>query len=676
AVLRVERVGAADDFFALGGHSLIATRLASRVREAFGIELPLRALFEASTVAALAERVDALRRAGAASAAPPLVPVDRDRPLPLSFAQQRLWFIDQLEPGSAAYHMPFALRVRGALDLPALERALAELVHRHEALRTRFAAVDGEPVQVIDPAGHFHLPVIDLSASADGEGELRALAAEEARRPFDLAAGPLMRGAAVRMADDDHAVLVTLHHIVSDGWSMGVLAREVSELYAAFAEGRESPLAPLPVQYADYAVWQRAWLTGDVLDAQLGYWRTQLAGAPPLLELPTDHPRPARPGDAAGRVPFALSADATRALRTLARDSGATVFMALLGGLGALLSRYAGQDDVVIGSPVANRTRLETEGLIGFFANTLALRTDLAGDPTVRGLLARVRETVLEAQAHQDLPFERLVEELAPERSLQHSPLFQVLFVLQNAEAGAAPMGGLRTEPLGTGAEAARFDLQVTIADAGDAIRGAFSYRAELWDAGSMERMAAHLARLLEGMADAPDRRLSEIGMLPDAERAQVVDTWNATDAAYPSDRCVHELFAATASRLPDAPAVQSAAGTLTYAELDARSNRLARYLRARGVGPDARVGICLERGPDMMIAVLGVLKAGAAYVPVDPAYPADRIAYMLEDSAAPVLLTQASLADALPSAGAEIVRVDADADAIAIAAESDAPIA
>ncbi|HEX7240318.1 MAG TPA: condensation domain-containing protein, partial [Longimicrobiaceae bacterium] len=423
-VLGTGRVGAHDDFFELGGHSLLAARVASRVRESLGVEPPLRALFEAPTVEALAARVDALLSGGEREEAPPLVPVPRDGPLPLSFAQRRLWLVDRLQPGSPAYNMPFALRLRGALEPALLERALAVVVRRHEALRTVFAAVDGEPAQTALEAVPAAVPVADLRGLPDAGAEALRRAEEEALRPFDLAAGPLLRSMLLRLADDEWALLFTLHHAVGDGWSMELLVREVSEAYGALMEGREPRLPHLPVQYADYAVWQRSWLTGEVLERQLGWWRERLAGAPPLLELPTDRPRPTVQGPRGGSVPLVLAPDVAAALRALARREGATPFMALLAAWQLLLGRYAGQDDVVVGTPVAGRTRVETEPLIGFFVNTLALRGDLSGGPGFREVLGRAREATLGAFGHQDVPFERLVEELAPERSLAHSPLF------------------------------------------------------------------------------------------------------------------------------------------------------------------------------------------------------------------------------------------------------------
>jgi amino acid adenylation domain-containing protein len=667
-VLKAERVGAGDDFFELGGHSLLATRLVSRVREAFGVELPLRALFESPTVEGLAARVEALAGENAGPGAPPLVPVSRDGVLPLSFAQARLWFIDQLEPGSAAYNIPYALRLRGRVDAGVLERVLTETVRRHEALRTRFASVGGEPAQVIDPAGPVRLTLADLAGLSGDEREaaVRELAEAEARRPFDLAAGPLLRSTLARVGNQEHVLLFTLHHIVSDGWSTGILVREVSALYDAFARGLPSPLPELPVQYADFAAWQRAWLAGEVLDAQLGWWKERLAGAPPLLELPTDRPRPPAPDNLGASRPFALSEELSRGLAELSRREGATLFMTLLAAFQALLGRYAGQDEVVVGSPIAGRTRAEVEGLIGFFANTLPLRTDLSGDPAFRELLGRVREASLGAYAHQDVPFERLVEELQPERTLAHSPLFQVMFLLLNTERGGLAMGEVEIEPVEIGSATAKFDLLLGLAEQGGRIGGAMEFRTELFDAATIDRMLGHLRTLLEAAVRDPGARISRLPLLGADERARVVEEWNATAAGYPAERCVHDLFAAAAARTPHAPAIVFRGETVTFRALDERSNRLARHLRRLGVGPDSRVGISLERGPEMMAAVLGVLKAGGAYVPVDPAYPAERIAYMLADSAAPVLLTQSSLVDALPATDAVVVRMDADAEAIA----------
>ncbi|MET0400339.1 MAG: amino acid adenylation domain-containing protein, partial [Longimicrobiaceae bacterium] len=667
AVLGTERVGAHDDFFALGGHSLLATQVASRVRQAFGMELPLRALFEAPTVARLAVRVEALRSEGAA-AAPPIGRASREEALPLSFGQQRLWVVDRLEPGSAAYNMAGALRLRGALDAAALRAALGELARRHETLRTTFADRGGVPVQVIHPAAPVPLPLLDLRALPAGarEAEAERLAGAEALRPFDLARGPLLRCSLLRLDRDDHVLCLTLHHAVGDGWSVDVLAGELSALYAAFVRGVEPRLPDLPIQYADFAVWQREWLRGDLLDAQTGFWRERLAGAPPLLELPTDRPRAAGQSPRAGSHRFTLPADVSRGLRRLAREEGATLFMTLLAGWQALLGRYAGQDDVVVGSPVAGRTRVETEGLIGFFVNVLALRADLAGDPTWRELLGRTREAALGAYAHQDLPFERLVDELDVERSLAHTPLFQVVFALQRAGGLAGRLSLDGVEPASFGGEdgVVRFDMSLTVDDDAEALAGTLVYRAALFDAATAARMAGHLAILLEAMAAEPARRIAGVPLLRGAEREQVLEAWNATAADRPR-ACVHALFAEQAARTPDAPAVVFGEDALTYGELERRANQLAHALRRRGVGPEVRVGLCLERGVAQVVAVLAAWKAGGAYVPLDPAAPARRQEALLDASGAPVLLTQAHLAGRFGGYAGAVLRLDADRDEI-----------
>ncbi|MEW5929568.1 MAG: non-ribosomal peptide synthase/polyketide synthase, partial [Gemmatimonadota bacterium] len=668
-VLGVERVGSGDEFFELGGHSLLATRVASRVRRAFGVELPLRALFEAPTVAALAARIDALRAGGEEVQASPLVPVERDgSPLPLSFAQRRLWFIDQLEPGSAAYNMPFALRLRGRLDPAVLGRAATEIVRRHETLRTVFATVAGEPVQVVREAAAVALPVADLRGLgvAEREAEVLRLAADEAARPFDLAAGPLLRVSAVRLDEAEWAVLFTLHHVVSDGWSMGLLVREVSALYGAFSEGREAALPELPVQYADYAVWQRAWLAGEVLESRLGWWRERLSGAPPLLELPTDRPRPQVQDSRGASVPVGLSAEVSAGLRALSRREGATVFMALLAAWQLLLARYAGTGDVSVGTPVAGRTRLETEPLIGFFVNTLVLRTDLSGEPTFRELLGRVRETTLGAFAHQEIPFERLVEELAPERSLAHSPLFQAMFVLQNAERGELRLGDLETEPLAGGEGIAKFDLTLALAEDEGCFAGSLSYRTVLWERATVERMAGHFARLVGALAADPARPVGRVAFLGVEERARLLEEWNRTARPYPRDVCIHELFEAQVTARPDAPALVWGDEELSYAALDVRANRLAHHLRGLGVGPDGRVGVMLERGPELIVSILAVLKAGGCYVPLDPGYPAERLRMMLADSGVRVLLSRGGVAFAAEAGDVPVVLLDRAADALA----------
>jgi amino acid adenylation domain-containing protein len=675
AVLGVDRIGAHDDFFSLGGHSLLATRVISRVRDAFGIDLPLRVMFEAPAVDALAKRVEALARADAGvQALPPLAPVSRDEPLPLSFAQQRLWFIEQLNPGEATYHLPAALRLRGDLDPAVLEQALTEIVRRHESLRTTFRSEGGEPVQVIAPPAPFALPITDLRAlpSDERDAAARALAADEAVRPFKLDSEPPVRALLARLDDAEWQLPFTLHHIAGDGWSLGLLVHEVSALYEAFSRGEPSPLPALPVQYADYAVWQRAWLTGDVLDAQIGWWRDLLAGAPPLLELPTDRPRPLVQGEEGRTAPFAIPAETADALRALARREGATLFMVLLAAWQGLLARYAGAEDVSVGTPIAGRTRLETERLIGFFVNTLVLRADLSGDPPFRALLGRVRETTLGAYQHQDVPFEKLVEALQPERSMSHTPLFQVLFTLQNNTREALRLGAVEAEPVEASRGAALFDLSLNLGEDGGALAGSLGYRAELFDDATAERMLGHFGALLRAVAADADLRIADVDLLDAGERARLAE-WSGTERALPAELRVHRWIEAQAARTPDAVAVVFADEAVTYRELDIRANRLAQHLVRLGAGPETSVGICLERSAETVIALLAVMKAGAAYLPLDPSYPADRLAYMLEDSGAPLLITQEALRNLLPSEGVRVVSVDADASLIA--AESDAPV-
>jgi amino acid adenylation domain-containing protein len=667
-VLRLERVGVEENFFELGGHSLLATRVVSRVRQVFGVEVPLRALFEGPTVAELAGRVEEMRRAGL-PVLPPVVPAGRTEALPLSFAQERLWFIDRMEPGSATYNVPAAWRLAGALDPAALERSLSEIVRRHEALRTVFGEVDGSAVQTIEPFGGFALPVEDLSAlrEVDREAAVRRRAGEEARRAFDLAAGPLFRAVLLRLDAKDHVLLLSMHHVVSDGWSMGVLFRELSALYAAYREGGESPLPELGVQYADYAVWQREQLAGEVLDRQLAYWKERLAGAPELLALPADHPRPAVQTYRGANERIELSLALLERLQALGRSEGATLYMVLLSAFQLLLSRYGAGEDIVVGTPIAGRTRREVEELIGFFVNTLVLRTDLSGDPSFREVLGRVREATLGAYEHQEVPFEKLVAELQPERSLTHSPLFQVAFTLDNAQDTAGGLAGLRVQGVGTGLEVAKFDLSLGLTETAQGLRGGLNYSTDLFERGTVERMLGHLARVLEQVAADADVRLSRLELLGEAERALVLEDWNRTAPDVPADRCIHELFQVQAARTPAAVAVRFEEQSLTYGELNAQANRIAHHLRRRGVGPEVRVGLFLDRGIGLVAAILGVLKAGGAYVPLDPGYPAERVAFALADAGVPVLLTQDRLRDQLAVAdGIGVISLDSAAKEIA----------
>ncbi|MFO7587518.1 MAG: amino acid adenylation domain-containing protein, partial [Gemmatimonadota bacterium] len=626
-LLDVERVGARDDFFVLGGHSLLATQLASRIRGTFSIEIPLRNVFEYSTVASLAERVEMLRIGGAGPAIPPITRVAREGPAPLSFGQQRLWFLDQLEPGSASYNIPEAVRLRGSLDPALFEQALNEVVRRHESLRTRFLSRDGLPTQEILAELHVPVPLVDLRSlpPQEREAEAKRIARREMETPFDLSSGPLLRCVLVRLEEREFVILLTLHHIAGDDWSTGVLIGELTTAYEALVEGRTPQLPELPVQYVDYAIWQREWLQGDVLDRQLHYWTTKLAGMPPLLELPTDRPRPAIQTFAGSGYPFSFPAGLSRRLRRLSVDTGATPFMVFLAALQALLHRYTDDDVIPIGTPIANRGRQETEGLIGFFVNTLVMRGDLAGDPSFEELLARVRATALEAFAHQDVPFEMVVEALDPERVLSHSPLFQVMFALQSTpqrERRSRPDSNLALEPFQQLPTTAKFDLTLFMAEDGDAFGGAWEYNTDLFDEDTIRRLTACMESLLEAALARPDVPISELSLLADGERETVLYEWNRTDAPYPDGSCVHDLFVARAAEAPERIAVVCAGRELTYGELEERANALAAHLRGLGVGPESRVGLCLERSAEMVVSVLATWKAGGAYVPLDPAYP------------------------------------------------------
>ncbi|HEV2844207.1 MAG TPA: condensation domain-containing protein, partial [Thermoanaerobaculia bacterium] len=646
-VLRAEGIGVHSNFFDLGGHSLLATRMMSRVREAFGVELPLRALFEAPTVAGLAAKIGRALAEGSGVAAPRITRVPRHGRLPLSFGQQRLWFLDQLERGTAAYNIPSAVRLRGTLDSRGLAGSLAAVVERHEALRTVFLLPEGEdePVQRILPAGPVPLPLVDLGSLPPGarEAEVRRLAAAEARRPFSLSRGPLLRAGLIRLSGEEHILLLTLHHVVSDGWSMGILVREVSALYAALAAGQPSPLPALPVQYADYAAWQRGWLTGDVLAAQIAHWRGALAGVPPLLDMPTDRPRPPMQSFRGARRTLTFPSILAEGVRKLGRAAEATSFMVLLAAFQALLHRYSGQETVAVGSPIANRNRAETEGLIGFFANTLVLATDLSGEPGFRALLARVREAALGAYAHQDLPFEKLVEELAPQRNLAHAPLFQVLFAFQSSEqpteSAVAASEALVVSPLEADMGATKFDLTLHVEERGKGLAAALEFNTDLFDPASAGRLLEQLRALLEAALAAPEERISELPVLSGPQRSQILVEWNDTAPVAPVWDCLHELFRQQALRAPDAPALIAPEGTFTWSELAGRASQLAAFLRGLGVGPEVLVGICMERGLDMVVGILGTLEAGGAYLPLDPAYPRERLDFMLSDAGAPVVL-------------------------------------
>ncbi|HEX5890087.1 MAG TPA: amino acid adenylation domain-containing protein, partial [Pyrinomonadaceae bacterium] len=672
-VLDRDPVGADDHFFELGGHSLLATQVVSRVKEALRVELPLTRLFQTPVLSELATFIERHLKTGAEHTEPPLQAVSRERPLPLSFAQRRLWFLDQLEPANPLYNTPGALRLTGHLDVTALERALNEIVRRHETLRTTFDVVDGEPVQIISAPYPVVIQLTDLSEldEADREREAQRLIAAEAQRPFDLAHGPLLRAALLRLREDEHLLLFTMHHIISDGWSAGVLAREATTLYATFTGQETAPLAELPVQYADYAVWQREWLQGETLNAQFDYWSTQLEGLSPVLELPLDHPRPKARSRHGAFIPVEFDEELTKSLKALSRVEGATLFMTLLAAFQTLLSRYTEQTDVAVGVPLANRRRREIEGLIGFFVNTLVMRTDLSGGPAFRELLARVREVALAAYAHQDVPFEMLVERFQPARDVGRTPFFNVLFVFQNVPQSTPEFPGLKIEQLDVGTGTAKFDLMLSLEESDGKLGGVFEYSTDLFEETTITRMLGHFETLLRSIVQHPECRISELPLLNTEEEQQLVVEWNQTAADFSQTSCIHDLFNERAAKTPDEVALICGAEQLTYRELDHAANRLANFLKRHGVGPESVVAIATGRSTRMAIAVLAVLKAGAAYLPLDPEYPYERLSFMLENARACAVLTEQDLLERLPEQCTRVICLDTDAEIIA--RESDA---
>lgn len=585
---------------------------------------------------------------------------------PLSFEQQRLWFFHQLEPQLSLYNVPISHRVSGKLDITALKQSLNEIVSRHEALRTTFEMADGQPVQVVHAILNVDLPVTDIQAlpALEREAEILRRLEEEALLPFDLTNGPLMRAQIVQAGPEEYVLLLTMHHIIFDDWSVGIFYNELQELYSSFKDGKNAPLAELPIQYADYALWQREWQE-KTFETELHYWKQQLKGAPEVLELPSDHPRPPAQAYQGALHFFTLPEALSQAINALSRQEEATLFMTLLAAFQILLARYTGQDDIIVGSPIINRNRVELETVIGFFVNMLALRSNLANNPTFRDVLRGVRKMVLDAYAHVDLPFEKLVDGLQTRRDASHAPLFQVMFALQNVSSIDLKLDGLRVTPFDKISETAKYDISLIMA-AGKELTGIIEYSTDLFTKETVVRLADHFQTLLAGIVASPNLPMSNLPLITARERQQMLAAWNETAADYPRDVCFHQLFEKQVEKKPDALAVACEQQTLTYRELNERANQLAHYLQRQGVGPEVLVGIYMERSLEMVIGLMGILKAGGAYVPLDPAYPAERLNLILEDIQAPVLLTQQQLVQELSLSQAHMICLDSDWETIA----------
>lgn len=670
-VLGRKRIGRQDDFFELGGHSLAASRVVSRVRELFNVEIPLRAAFEATKLTRFSELVRASLDEGATDRETPLQRAPRNESLPLSFAQQRLWFLNQLEPTSPFYNISIAIRLTGALESSAIEASLNEIIKKHEVLRTNFVA-GGRPEQVVHESRTLYFPVIDLSdlSEIDQEAAIALLAREEGRRSFDLAEDSLLRAGILRINPFDHVLLLTMHHIVSDGWSLGVFVRELAAAYRAFSENRPSPLRDLHIQYADYAKWQRDALVGAAFDLHLSYWKQQLSGAPPALDLITDHPRPAVQSFAGATVSHELEKCLADSLKTIGQREGCTLFMLMLTAVSSLLSRFTGEEEIIVGSPVAGRDRAELDGLIGFFANTVVLRMNLSGKPTFREALQRVRQVALDAYAHQSLPFDRVVEELQPARDMSRSPLFQVMLAMQDLIPDELDLPGVKMRLIEIDTETAKFDLTFLICGTPPGLKVSLEYCTALFDRTTAERLLDRLQSLLRSVAVNPDQTISGLPLLSEQELRQVIETWNDTTTDYPADRTIAELFQLQVDSSPSAVAVVCDGDELTYEELNTRANKLAHYLAKIGVGPEIRAGLCMERGIGMIVGLIAILKAGGAYVPLDPSYPVDRLMYMAADAGVRVVLTDDSSAGGRWKAAETIL--DLSRDWVSIARESE----
>jgi amino acid adenylation domain-containing protein len=664
-VLRIERVGVSDNFFALGGHSLLATQVISRIRRDMNTELPLRSIFETPTIEGLARRIAGTAKSLQLAS---IQRVPRNRPLPLSFAQERLWFLDQLEPGNPQYNAPLPMRLKGPLDAAAMGSAINEIIKRHEVLRTTFHLDEDRPVQGITAELTIDVPVIDISdVPADSrEKEAMRLAIEEARRPFNLSAGPVVRASLLRLDVTDHILLLDIHHIATDGWSIWPFIQELGALYEACRTNLPSPLPELPIQYADFAVWQREWIESDLIAGQLAYWKKQLAGAPDRIDLPTDRPRPAVQRYRGATETVWFSTELLKGLHSLGQSEGVTLYMTLLAAYQSLLYRYTGQEKIVVGSPIANRTRAEIEDLIGFFVNTLVMHSDLSGNPTFRELLQRVRAVALGAFANQDLPFEKLVEAIAPDRDLSSNPLVQVLFVMQNARRSVLRIAGVEFAGMPIHNETTKFDIGIFLLETPEGLSCMAEYSTDLFDASTIRRMLGHFGTLLEAIVKNPDQHIGELPLLAPEERQLVEAASSGEVVEYARERSLHEFIEEQVERTPDAAALVFQSVTLSYRELNERANRLAHRLRAMGVGPDVLVGVCIERSVEMVVGLLGIMKAGGAYVPLDPEYPRERLGLMLADAEAPVVLTTEHLLNVLPEHDVPTICLDRDWDTLA----------
>ncbi|HEY0603974.1 MAG TPA: amino acid adenylation domain-containing protein [Herpetosiphonaceae bacterium] len=659
-VLDLERIGVYDNFFEMGGHSLLATQVMARVTSTFDVDLPLRVLFDHATISGLAAQVESARENAQGRSSPPVVPVARDQDLPLSFPQEQLWVIDQFSGRNAAYVIPAMMRLSGPLDVSVLPRCFDLLMERHEIFRTTYGYRQDRPVQIVHPPSAAPMTTIDLRSHPAAEDEVMRIASELSMQPIDLVDGPIARGVLFQLAADNHVLLFLMHHIVIDEWSSDTIVDEMREMYLAFTQDRAPALPALPVQYADFAHWQRSWFQGEVLERELAYWRQQLAGAPDLIDLPQDRPRPSvktfQGRYQTVKVPPRLAAD----LKALSRASGATTFMTLLAAFNVLLYRYASQTDLVVGTPIANRAKLEVERVIGYFLNTLLIRSDLSGNPTFSELVERVRSTCLEAYAHQDLHFEKLVQELRPQRDNNRNPFFTVMFVLnQNYPTPDVHVGDLTASYMPIPRDVARFDLIMYYFESpsGDAVQ--LNYNTDIFDHSSMTRMLEHFMTLLEHVVQHPAQHIDQLPLMQPWEQERVLSTWNETHQSYPGERCLHELLEAQAAQTPNGIALRYGEESLTYAALNARANQLAHHLQTLGVGPETLVGICLDRSIKLVVGLLAILKAGGAYVPLDPGYPAERLGFMLEDTQAPVVITEQRFHALLPSDTAQLLDLD-----------------